>query len=84
VAFGSSGERGSTRSRGSVIVEATAVEDRGRIRPAPSAFFLAISASDSCENGWNPENSVELARAVQPSGVDRSGPKRFCKAVLPI
>jgi 2,4-dienoyl-CoA reductase-like NADH-dependent reductase (Old Yellow Enzyme family) len=41
-----------------------------RLWPERLPLFLRISASDWSENGWTPENSVELARAVQPRGVD--------------
>ena len=38
--------------------------------PEHLPLFLRISASDWTENGWTIEDSVELAKAVRPKGVD--------------
>src|SRR5579862_5887183 len=38
--------------------------------PQHLPLFLRISATDWVEGGWTPEDSVELARAVKPIGVD--------------
>jgi 2,4-dienoyl-CoA reductase-like NADH-dependent reductase (Old Yellow Enzyme family) len=38
--------------------------------PEELPLFLRISASDWVEEGWNPDDSVELARRVKPLGVD--------------
>jgi 2,4-dienoyl-CoA reductase-like NADH-dependent reductase (Old Yellow Enzyme family) len=38
--------------------------------PAHLPLFLRISATDWADGGWNPEESVQLAGAVKPLGVD--------------
>lgn len=38
--------------------------------PEKLPLFLRISASDWTEDGWTPQDSVELAKAVRPRGVD--------------
>jgi 2,4-dienoyl-CoA reductase-like NADH-dependent reductase (Old Yellow Enzyme family) len=38
--------------------------------PLNLPLFLRISATDWVEGGWTPDESVELARRVQPLGVD--------------
>ncbi len=38
--------------------------------PDDMPLFLRISATDWVDGGWSPEESVELARAVKPLGVD--------------
>ena len=42
---------------------------RSRI-PDSMPLFLRISATDWTEGGWTPDDSVQLARAVGPEGVD--------------
>ena len=49
------------------------LEVTGAVRaewPENLPLFLRISATDWVEGGWNPEQSVGLARAVKPLGVD--------------
>ncbi len=38
--------------------------------PAELPLFIRISATDWAEGGWDPDQSVELARATKPLGVD--------------
>lgn len=38
--------------------------------PLHLPLFLRISATDWAEGGWTPDDSVQLARAVKPLGVD--------------
>jgi 2,4-dienoyl-CoA reductase-like NADH-dependent reductase (Old Yellow Enzyme family) len=46
------------------------VEEVRRQWPEKNPLFLRISASDWTEGGWDVEQSVELARMLQPLGVD--------------
>jgi 2,4-dienoyl-CoA reductase-like NADH-dependent reductase (Old Yellow Enzyme family) len=46
------------------------VEAVRAVWPERLPLFLRISATDWVENGWDPDQSVELARLVKPLGVD--------------
>jgi len=46
------------------------VEAVREVWPEHLPLFVRISASDWIENGWTIENSVDLARMLQPLGVD--------------
>jgi 2,4-dienoyl-CoA reductase-like NADH-dependent reductase (Old Yellow Enzyme family) len=59
---------GSLENRMRLMLEVT--DAIRRVWPDRLPLFLRISASDWSENGWTPEDSVQLARAVQPRGVD--------------
>ena len=59
---------GSFANRTRVVREV--VEDVRRHWPEKNPLFLRISATDWTEGGWDVEQSVDLARALQPLGVD--------------
>ncbi len=59
---------GSFENRARLAVEITkAVRE---VWPAGLPLFLRISASDWADGGWTPEDSVRLARLLQPLGID--------------
>ena len=59
---------GSLSNRTRIVREVvTAVRE---VWPERSPLFIRISASDWMEGGWTVEESVELARMLQPLGVD--------------
>ena len=41
-----------------------------QVWPERLPLFMRISATDWAEGGWTPDDSVQLARALQPLGVD--------------
>ncbi|HEY8793323.1 MAG TPA: NADH:flavin oxidoreductase/NADH oxidase [Gemmatimonadaceae bacterium] len=53
-----------TRLLGEIVVAVR------RVWPEHLLLFVRISASDWIEGGWTVENSVDLARLLQPLGVD--------------
>jgi 2,4-dienoyl-CoA reductase-like NADH-dependent reductase (Old Yellow Enzyme family) len=58
-----------------------------KVWPERYPLFLRISASDWSEGGWTVEDSVALARAVQPLGVDLvdcSSGGNVAKAKIPV
>jgi 2,4-dienoyl-CoA reductase-like NADH-dependent reductase (Old Yellow Enzyme family) len=59
---------GSFENRTRIVVEV--VEAVRAVWPERLPLFLRISATDWVENGWDPDQSVELARLVKPLGVD--------------
>lgn len=59
---------GSFENRTRLLCEVvTAVRD---IWPAEKPLFVRISATDWTEEGWTPDDSVALAKLLQPFGVD--------------
>lgn len=59
---------GSWENRTRLVVEV--VNAVRSVWPERLPLFLRISATDWAENGWDPDQSVELARLVHPLGVD--------------
>ncbi len=59
---------GSFANRTRIVREV--VEEVRRHWPEQHPLFLRISASDWTEGGWDVEQSVDLARALRPLGVD--------------
>jgi 2,4-dienoyl-CoA reductase-like NADH-dependent reductase (Old Yellow Enzyme family) len=59
---------GSFENRTRLVLEV--VEAVRTVWPERLPLFLRISATDWVENGWDPDQSVELARLVKPLGVD--------------
>jgi 2,4-dienoyl-CoA reductase-like NADH-dependent reductase (Old Yellow Enzyme family) len=59
---------GSFQNRTRLVLEV--VEAVRTVWPERLPLFLRISATDWVENGWDPDQSVELARLVKPLGVD--------------
>jgi 2,4-dienoyl-CoA reductase-like NADH-dependent reductase (Old Yellow Enzyme family) len=62
------GYGGSFANRARIVREVT--EAVRRHWPEKYPLFVRISATDWTEGGWDVEQSVELARALQPLGVD--------------
>jgi 2,4-dienoyl-CoA reductase-like NADH-dependent reductase (Old Yellow Enzyme family) len=59
---------GSFDNRIRIVLEVVAAIRR--VWPDSLPLFLRISATDWAEGGWEPADSVELARRVKPLGVD--------------
>ncbi|HSU32055.1 MAG TPA: NADPH dehydrogenase NamA [Bryobacteraceae bacterium] len=59
---------GPFENRTRIVVEV--VKAVRAVWPERLPLFLRISATDWVENGWDPDQSVELARLVKPLGVD--------------
>jgi 2,4-dienoyl-CoA reductase-like NADH-dependent reductase (Old Yellow Enzyme family) len=59
---------GSLANRMRIVLEV--VEAIRQVWPESLPLFLRISATDWAEGGWEPGDSVELARCVKPLGVD--------------
>ncbi len=59
---------GSFENRTRFVIEV--VKAVRSVWPERLPLFLRISATDWAENGWDPDQSVELARLVQPLGID--------------
>lgn len=59
---------GSFENRIRIVLEV--VEAVRNVWPAEYPLFVRLSATDWVENGWDVEQSVRLARLLQPIGVD--------------
>ena len=66
--FRTDGYGGSFVNRTRIVREV--VEEVRRHWPERSPLFVRISATDWTEGGWDVEQSVDLARMLQPLGVD--------------
>ena len=63
------------------------VEEVRRHWPEKNPLFVRISATDWTEGGWDVEQAVDLARALQPMGVDLfdcSSGGNVAKAKIPV
>lgn len=59
---------GSLQNRARLTCEI--IEATRKVWPERLPLFVRISATDWREDGWSPEESVELARMIKPLGVD--------------
>jgi 2,4-dienoyl-CoA reductase (NADPH2) len=59
---------GSLKNRMRLVLRVA--EEMRRIMPAELPLFVRISASDWVEGGWDLRQSIDLARVLQPLGVD--------------